>query len=166
MKRVGVLLSAWLMMFAIAAPTSVRAQDITGAHLGAAWDAIRALGVNTQFDEALPNLSEQVQSLLMQRRPDLSRQIAATVNQIALDLVVRRRELNDDAARIWALTFTEEELIAIAAFYNSEAGRKLAQNYPGVLQETAGAVDAWYQLLAEEMLDRTLQAFQQQGIVF
>jgi hypothetical protein len=142
------------------------AQELTDAHLRAAQDAIRALGVTNQFDQALPDLVIQVQGILMQRRPDLSRQITTVVNQVALDLVARRRDLNNDAARIWALTFTQEELVLITTFYNSETGRKLSQMYPQVMTETGQAFENWYQRLAEEMLDRTLLEFQQQGIAF
>jgi hypothetical protein len=142
------------------------AQELTDAHLRAAQDAIRALGVTNQFDQALPDLVLQVQGVLMQRRPDLSRQITTVVNQVALDLVARRRDLNNDAARIWALTFTQEELVLITTFYNSETGRKLSQMYPQVMTETGQAFENWYQRLAEEMLDRTLLEFQQQGVAF
>lgn len=166
MKRVGVLLGALLMALNFAVPSSVSAQEITPSHLRAAWEAIRALGVNDEFDQALPDLSTQVQGILMQRRPDLSRQITATVNQVALDLVPRRRELNDNAARIWAMQFTEAELIEIAAFYNGETGQKLAATYPAVLQETVGVFEEWYQALANEMLRLSVEAFREQGIQF
>lgn len=164
MHRLGKLFCAVLVAAIMSTPGE--AQELTDAHLRAAQDAIRALGVTNQFDQALPDLVIQVQGILMQRRPDLARQITTVVNQVALDLVARRRDLNNDAARIWALTFTQDELVLITTFYNSETGRKLSQMYPQVMTETGQAFENWYQRLAEEMLDRTLLEFQQQGVAF
>lgn len=166
MKRFGVALSSWLLALALIGPMPAGAQEITQTHLRAAWEAIRALGVDDEFDNALPDLAVQVQTVLVQRRPDLANQITTTVNQVALNLVATRRALNDQAARIWALVFTEEELGVIVQFYNSEVGRKLAQIYPDVLGETVDAFQIWYQATAEQLLEQSVAALEQQGYAF
>ena len=166
MKRVGVALSAWLLALSMFIPTQAVAQEVTEAHLRAAWAAIQALGVNDEFDGALPDLAVQVQTVLLQRRPDLTNQITTTVNQVALDLVATRRAINDQAARIWAETFTEDELNTIVEFYNGEVGRKLAEVYPTVLGATVDAFQVWYQTTAEQLLQRSVAALEQQGFTF
>jgi hypothetical protein len=167
MKRVGVLLGALVVAFGLNVTGDVAAQEeITDAHLVAALAAVRAIGVYDEFDQALPAIADQVRNVLLQRRPDLFGQVGPVVNQVALELVPRRLDLNNDAARIWALTFTQDELVEIAAFYNSPVGQKLAEVYPTVLQETIQAFNNWSQRLAEEMLDRAVLEFQQRGIAF
>lgn len=166
MKRVETQLSAWLMAFALAWSGAANAQEITDAHLQAAWDAVRAVGADAEFDFALPDIAEQVQGLLIDLRPDLFRQIPDVVNEVALELVARRLDLNTDVARVWALEFTEQELIEITAFYASPTGRKFSMTFELLFQQTLQVLENWYERLAGEMRDRSLLKFQQKGIEF
>ncbi len=173
MNRVRSLLSFVLIAIAVALPASAGAQDtaaggpeITNSHLQAAWRAVQALGADKDFNGALPDIAEQVQGILIQRRPDLYRQIAPIVNQVASELVVRRLDLNNDVARVWALAFTEDELNQITAFYTSPTGVKLAGVITQLQADTVQAFQDWYERLASEMLDRAVLAFQQQGVNF
>ncbi len=142
------------------------AQEITPSHLQAATEAIRALGTDRDFDLVLPNVATQVEGVLMQQRPDLYRQITATVQAAALDLVQRRLDLDNDVARVWALVFTEEELRQITAFYQSPAGQKLALQGQPMMQQTVETLQAWSERLSNELLDRTLAEFQRLNIAF
>ncbi len=118
------------------------------------------------FDLVLPNVATQVEGVLMQQRPDLYRQITATVQAAALELVQRRLDLNNDVARVWALVFTEDELRQITAFYQSPAGQKLALQGQPMMQQTVDALQAWSERLPNELLERTLAQFQAQNIDF
>ena len=166
MKKIRSLVGAWFMALAIALPGAASAQDITDAHLQAAWNAVRAVGANTGFDDAIPNIAEQVQGVLLRQRPDLFNTISEVVTDVALELVVRRLDLNNDVARVWAQAFTEAELNEIVAFYNSPTGRKLADMFEQMQEETLGALEAWYERLATEMLERAVLEFERRGINF
>ncbi len=168
MKKVRSLLSAWLVVIAFILPGSANAQDqeITDAHLQAAWRAVVAVGAADGFDEALPDIAEQVQGVLIRQRPDLYVRIGTVVGDVALGLIARRLELNNDVARVWAMNFTESELNEIVAFYNSPTGQKLGNMYQDLQQQTVDALEAWYERLASEMLQRSLQEFERLGIAF
>ena len=166
MNKVRSLLGAWLMAFAFVLPGSANAQEITDAHLQAAWNAVLATGAATGFDEALPNIAEQVQTALIRQRPDLFQQIGEVVGDVAFELIVRRLDLNNDVARVWALAFTESELNEIIAFYNSATGRKLRDVFQDLQDQTLGALENWYERLASEMMQRALQEFERRGIAF
>jgi hypothetical protein len=59
-------------------------------------------------------------------------------------LCARRGDLEREAAQIYAKAFTEEELTAIADFYNSPARvRKLIENGPLVTRELLKSADIW-----------------------
>ena len=107
-----------------------------------------------------------MQGLLIDLRPDLFRQIPDVVNEVALELVARRLDLNTDVARVWALAFTEQELIEITAFYASPTGRKFSMTFELLFQQTLQVLENWYERLAGEMRDRSLLKFQQKGIEF
>lgn len=167
MNRARVLIGAIaLSVIAILPAGRASAQEITPSHLQAALEAVHALGTDRDFDLVLPNVATQVEGVLMQQRPDLYRQITATVQTAALDLVQRRLDLNNDIARVWALTFTEEELRQITAFYQSPAGQKLALQGQPMMQATVDTLQAWSERLSNELLERTLADFGRQNIDF
>ncbi|MCW5715566.1 MAG: DUF2059 domain-containing protein [Bauldia sp.] len=167
MNRARALIGAIALSVIAALPAGrASAQEITPSHLQAAAEAVHALGTDRDFDLVLPNVATQVEVVLMQQRPDLYRQITATVQAAALELVQRRLDLNNDVARVWALTFTEDELRQITAFYQSPAGQKLALQGQPMMQQTVETLQAWSERVSNELLERTLAQFQAQNIDF
>jgi hypothetical protein len=154
----------WAALAIAAGPA--RADEITPSHLQAALDAVVASRLNTTYDTVLPQISESVQSQLIRQRPDLYQKIADVVNEVALSLVSRRADLNNDVARVWANAFTEEELNAITAFYKSPAGQKFLTVSPKVVFDSSNALKGWSERVAEEMMEKSREALKQQGIQF
>ena len=166
MRRIQSLLGVWILALALTLPGAASAQDITDAHLQAAWNAVRAVGADNGFDEALPNIAVQVQDLMVRQRPDLFEEIGDVVNDVVFELIIRRLDLNNDVARIWALAFTEAELNEITAFYNSSTGRKLADLFEVLLADTIGALENWYERLISEMVERSILELERRGITY
>ena len=63
----------------------------------------------------------------------------------------RRTDLEKEAALAYARVFSEEDLNAIAAFYNSEAGKKLLSDGPIVTRELFKAADIWQRGVARDL---------------
>jgi hypothetical protein len=143
-----------------------KAQEVTEAHLAAALDAVHAAKTSRGFDNLLPLLSQQTQNKLIRMRPDQHQVIAQVVDAEALELVARRKDLDNDVARIWAKYFTEDELTAIATFYKSPAGSKLADIGPKVVGETLQSVKGWSDRVGEEMFEKSREALKKQGVEF
>ncbi len=139
------------------------AQEISPSHLAAALDVVNSTVAAASFDTQLPRIANEVTNRLIRARPDLHQEIADTVQAVALKLVVRRRELDQDVARVYAKAFTEDELKAIAAFLKSPAGQKYQQDGPKVVNETLQAVQAWTDRLGAELLDKTREELKKQG---
>ncbi|MCX5494237.1 DUF2059 domain-containing protein [Kaistia dalseonensis] len=143
-----------------------RAQEITEAHLAAALDAVVAAKTSRGFDNLLPLLSQQTQNKLIRMRPDQHQAISQVVDAEALELVSRRKDLDNDVARIWAKYFTEDELNAIATFYKSPAGSKLADIGPKVVGETLQSVKGWSDRVGEELYEKSREELKKKGIEF
>ncbi|KOF22780.1 hypothetical protein AC244_04650 [Ensifer adhaerens] len=122
---------------------AVQAQDVSDAQIKAARATIAALGVTNNFDNILPNLAERLKNTLIQASPNFQELITATVDEKALSLAARRADLENEAATIYAKTFTLEELNAITEFYNSTAGKKLLNDGPIASRELLKAADIW-----------------------
>lgn len=127
----------------LSASIPVQAQDVSDAQIKAARATIAALGVTNNFDNILPNLAERLKNTLIQASPNFQELITATVDEKALTLAARRADLENEAATIYAKTFTLEELNAITEFYKSTAGKKLLNDGPIASRELLKAADIW-----------------------
>jgi hypothetical protein len=88
------------------------------------------------------------------------------VDAQALELVARRKDLDNDVARIWAKHFSEEELTAISTFYRSPAGAKLAEIGPKVVGETLQSVKGWSDRVGEELFEKSREGLKKKGVEF
>jgi hypothetical protein len=80
---------------------------------------------------------------LIQKNPDMQELIGKTVGDKAMALASRRADLEKEAALAYAKVFSEKELNDIAAFYSSDAGKKLLDNGPIVTRELVKAANIW-----------------------
>ena len=119
------------------------AQDVTDEQIKTARAAIDAIGATTGFDNILPRLAVRIKSSLVQASPNHETEINATVDEQALALAPRRADLEKEAAAIYAKTFSQEELKAIADFYNSPVGKKLLSDGPIATREVMKAAEIW-----------------------
>jgi len=165
MTLIGKFVRTAAVVAALAAvPTSsLYAQEISQSHLAAALAVINATTATQSFDTRLPQLANEVTNRLIRARPDLHQEIADTVQAVALKLAVRRRELDQDVARVYAKAFTEDELKVIATFLKSPAGQKYQKDGPAVFRDTLQAVQAWSDRVGAELLDKTKEELKKQG---
>ncbi|CAN5317739.1 hypothetical protein BH10PSE9_BH10PSE9_20280 [soil metagenome] len=144
--------------------TPSAAQEITQTHMAAALAAVAATSGVKAFDNVLPTLANSVEQRLTRLRPDIAKQISAAVQASALKLVVRRKDLDQDVARLWARTFTEQELVVIGTFLKSPAGKKYQDIGPKLITDTFQIVQQWSDRVGSEMLDKTKEELKKQGI--
>ena len=140
--------------------TGAQAQDIDEAHLAAARDAVGAIRATQQFDNILLAAALNLKSQLIQTNPDLQDIISATVDETALSLAGRRGDLEDEAARVYAAYFSEEELRSIADFYASTAGQKLLAEGPKATRDVLRAADIWGRGIARDLAEEAGKALQ------
>jgi hypothetical protein len=167
LKRILVV-AAIVLGTAVTGYTATRAanEDISPEHISAAIRAFRAAGIGDIFDRVLPILSEQTQNRLIQQRPDLTDQISLVVNDVAVKLIPRRVELDNQAARIWALAFTQEELDQVTAFFSSDVGKKYRAAGQNATQESMAVMKAWSSRISDEMNAKAREEFKKQGVDF
>ncbi len=150
-------------LIAILPAPSATAQEFSESHLAAAKAAAIASPLAQEFNTVLPFLANRVQNRLVSLRPDLHEVISTVVREVALRLTARRADLDNAAALLWAREFTEEELTAIAAFYNSPAGKKFVQLGPTLGKQTVQTVQNWSNRVGEELLDKSREELKKQG---
>lgn len=127
----------------VAVASHAVAQEISETHLKAARATIAAVGATNSYDLLLPAAAQMLKTELIQQNPDLVDLISTTIDEKALALASRRADLEREAALVYARTFSEQELNAIAVFYSGEAGKKLLLQGPIVAREVNRAADIW-----------------------
>jgi hypothetical protein len=146
--------------------TQAANDDPTPQQITAGIAAFKAAGLGDVFDKVLPLLSEQIQNRLIQQRPDLTKEINAVVEGVAFKLIPRRKELDTAAGKIWAKTFTLEELQQITAFFRTEAGQKYLSTGQTAVQDSMTTMRSWSQRVADEMHAASREELKKQGIDF
>ncbi len=147
--RVRTITFAAVAVLALALPAS--AQDISDTHIKAARAALDALNATDQFDAILPQAAAALKAELIQKNPDLQQNISQIVDEKTLALVSRRADLEKEAATVYARVFSEEDLAAIATFYNSGPGKKLLTEGPIVTRELIKAAEIWQRGVARDL---------------
>jgi hypothetical protein len=135
---------------AAAAPASAQ-ENISESHLKAAREAVAAIHATEDFDQILPQAAAALKQELIQKNPDLQEIIIKTVDEETFALVARRADLEKEAALAYARVFPEQDLQAIAAFYNSDPGKKLLADGPIVTRELFKAADIWQRGVARDL---------------
>jgi len=143
LSQFGKLAAAAIIVTGLGATAARAADGVTPEQLKAARAAIAAVGATTKFDVILPTISEQLKQQLIQATPNLEPVINDVVDAKAIEFAKRRTDLENEAAKVYATSFTVEELNAITAFYTSPAGKKLMTNGPIALRELNKAADIW-----------------------
>ena len=117
-----------------------------------------------QIYEAIAAMTAaQTSKLLSQSNPEIAKQID---EQIGKSLEARRGkndELFNQIARIYAVTYTQEELQQIVAFYETPAGQKLAENAMAVNQDVAKVMQIYTSNFGSEFVREVRAALKAAG---
>ncbi len=141
----------------------IQIDSFTPEQLALAQRAITAAKTNVGFDDILPLLATQTKSLFIRSNPALAKDIEEVTDEVALQMVPKRRELDKTIQEVWARRFTTEELETIIAFYQSPAGTKLAELSPEILALAVGAAKQWSDEVGTLMVTRVREEMQKRG---
>lgn len=153
---IAALVAGWLVAGPVAAQQSAPAdEDFSASHLALAQQIVTLTRSDEAFDDILPRLAQQTQSVFTRTNPALTREIEATVMEVALEMAARRAELARTIQLIWARRFSEAELRELRTFFESDLGQKFTELTPVITALSVGAARQWEQELSQEMVDET-----------
>ena len=140
------------------------AQEISQEHIKAAKAAMNATGATTRRDSILPAEANVAKSTLIERQPNSQEEISTIVDEVAIGLAPRRGDLESEIALLYANTFTQEELTAIADFFNGEIGTKLLRQTPILLKKVDEAAGLWRVGLRRDMVEQVREKMIEAGL--
>lgn len=121
------LLSVALMAVTLAvSATPAAAQEIAPEHLSLARQYIDLTDKGNVYEGMLISTAVDTMRTIVQQNPELVEQTDAAITKTLDFYREKKGDLLDQFARIYALSFSPEELTVIVDFYKSDIGQKLA----------------------------------------
>lgn len=155
-------LAAMLLLANLLAGAAL-AQQPSATAIATAKELVELKGGGRMFDPVIQGVVEQTKGALLQTNPQLSKDLNDVSAQLRTEFGPRRDELLTQAARFYALQFTEQELKDIVAFYKSPLGQKMLVQEPLVLDEAFNYVQQWAPRLGEEVMNRFRAEMKKKG---
>jgi hypothetical protein len=84
----------------------------------------------------------------------LGKPLSDVAGKLRADIGERGTELVNQAARLYAVRFTEQELKDALAFYKTPLGRKMVEEEPKILDQSLKDAQVWADKLSEEVIGR------------
>ena len=119
------------------------AQELDAAHVSQAKKALAATKATNPFDQILPKAALDLKNQFSSTNPDQFEQIDLIVDEEAIKLASRRGDLETESAKLFAGTFSLEELKEIEAFFSTPTGEKYLKEAPILAREMGKAVRIW-----------------------
>jgi hypothetical protein len=156
--RAGAIVVA-LFGFAAAA----HAQAPSAAQLKLARQVVEVSGSARAFDSVLPQLFRQIYTVYSQQNPDLSKELAGTLESLIPEFDKRKEEIVVIISRAFAEKFTEAELNDLLTFYNSPTGKKLIATNNDILRDAYTKTQEWSGKLSQELDKRLKDEMKKKG---
>lgn len=153
---------ACLALLTVAAPAQ---EEVSKEHLEAAKKAVLAAKVLDTYDNMLPLIADQTRTLFVRSNPSAAAEIDEVVNEIALEMVDQRSQLNETIFKVWARRFTIEELEKIAEFYNSPVGQKFSELGQELTALSVGAGKQWSDRVSTQMVSQAREELKERGYI-
>jgi hypothetical protein len=139
--------------FALAAfGPAAHGQQPSAAAIATAKELVAATKATTVFNPLIAGVVEQAKLLFLQQNPALAKDLNEIAEKMRTDLEPRFSELSDEMAKLYATHFTEAELKAILAFYQSPVGKKVLVEQPTVVDLSMRYAQDWANKLSDQVI--------------
>jgi hypothetical protein len=117
----------------------------------------------TLFTSLIAGVVEQAKLVFLQQDPGLAKDLNEIAAQMRTDLAPRNAELRNEVATLYATSFTDDELKAILAFYQSPVGKKLLERQPQVVESSMRFAQTWANKLSDEIVGKMRAELKKRG---
>ena len=153
------MVAAALISFAPAA----QSQQPSPAALATAKELVAATGATALFNPLIAGVVEQAKLVFLQQDPGLAKDLNDIASQMRTNLAPRFGELSNEVATLYATNFTDDELKAILAFYQSPVGKKLLDRQPQVIDSSMKFAQNWANKLSDEVIAKMRDELKKRG---
>jgi uncharacterized protein len=178
--RAGIAKGLALFLFA-ALSVSARAADTTPAApapataapagpspaaIAAADRVLGDIGLRQSIAIVVPGMMAELETNVTRTRPEIRDSLRATLKAIQPEFDQTAKQTYNEAASLLASQMSEQDITAVAAFFDSPAGKKYVEVTPVFLQKFSDVSGAWREKLSTDILERARQEMKKKGVDF
>jgi len=145
---------------------AARAQNPSPDALEAARNLVTTLRLSDQYRALLPGILLGLKPSLTQDRPEIERDFDSLVPTVIDTYAKYNNVMVDNAAALYAKTFSVEELRAIEAFYRSPAGQKYRENSRALADQSRQIGEESSRKASDDLKARMTQLLREKGHKF
>lgn len=146
-------LAGALLSLALFAVPALAQQAPTPEHLKAAREVVISSGLSGSFESIYAEFVAGVRQNIGSTRPELKKDMDEVLTALKAEADLRRDEIVDSSARIFASKMTEADLKEIAAFFNSPVGQRYNSYRPQVIDEIFALLQPWSTATSNRLYD-------------
>lgn len=154
-------LSLILSAFAALPATS---QEVSPEHLALARQYVDLTDHSGIYEAAVVEVGINTLRQLLPQNPDIAEPLSEAIGNVISTYKGRKSELFDQFARVYALTFTPEELQEIVNFYASPTGAKLSKANADLNQSMQRVMGVFENNLQSEFFAKVRAELKAKGI--
>ena len=148
------------------AATSAAPAAPSPAALTAADKILSTIGLKQSIAIVVPGMMQELETNVTRTRPEIRDSLRATLKAIQPEFDLTAKQTYIKAESLLAAEMSEQDIIQVAAFFDSPAGKKYVQVTPVFLQNLADVTGAWREKLSEEILERARAEMKKKGVDF
>lgn len=164
-KSFALLMAAMLSLILsafVAAPAM--SQEVSPDQLALARKYIDLTDKSGLYESTVVNEGIKVYQQIFPQNPQIADQLNTAIGKVIEGYKGRKGELFDQIARVYALTFSQQELQQIVDFYSSPTGQKLATANAELNRSIADVMKVFKNNLATEFFAKVRAELKTQGI--
>jgi uncharacterized protein len=151
------------IFFALTCGAMAQAPTPSPEALTAARSLVTTLKLSDRYKALLPAILLSLKPSLVQDRPEIERDYDAMSAMVADVYTPFYNAMLDNAATIYASTFTVDEMHQIEAFYRQPVGQNFLQKQPAIVQQGTEAAQDIGRKASDEIRARLTDALRQKG---
>lgn len=132
--------------------------------LAAARELMEVVGSAKQFDAVMPLMTAQMTRAFVAMAPHAEKEIREVMGQMLKRFSVRKGELLDQIAGLFAEKLTPEEARELIRFYSTGVGAKFVAMQPELMQRSALLGQRWGESIGRELEAEVRRELKKRGI--
>jgi hypothetical protein len=132
-------------------PAQPQLKPASPAAIAAAKEILALKHVSNMYQNAIPSIVQRTKDALLQNNLNYQKDLNEVAVTVAQTLAGRENEIGEQMAKIYASSFTEQELKDLVTFYKSPLGQKLLAEEPKDISESLAFMNQWAQAFGEEV---------------
>jgi uncharacterized protein len=144
-------------------PAAHAQQKPSAAEMATANELIKITGATNLFAPLIAGVIEQAKTPFLEQNPALAKELNEIAIKLRAEFAPRFSELTTEVASLYATRFTEPELKAILAFYQSPTGKKLLAQQPRIIDTSMAFAQNWANKLSDEVVSKMREELKKRG---